>query len=69
MAEEIRVVIEKDGLLSLEVSGKSGPQCLQTTEFLEREMGKVVERQRIGDFFNQARITVTNKTRTPLKSA
>jgi hypothetical protein len=69
MAEEIRVVIEKNGTLFLEVSGKSGPQCLQATEALEQEMGKVVERRRTTDFYNQARITITNKTRTPLKSA
>lgn len=68
MAEEIRAVIEKNGTLFLEVSGKRGPQCVQVTEALEREMGKVVERQRTGDFYNQARITLTNKTRTPLKS-
>jgi hypothetical protein len=29
MAEEIRIVIEKNGTLLLQVSGKSGPQCLQ----------------------------------------
>ncbi|MBN2032651.1 MAG: DUF2997 domain-containing protein [Deltaproteobacteria bacterium] len=69
MAEEIRVVIEKNGTLFLEVSGKGGPQCLQVTEALEQEMGKVVERRRTNDFYKQGRIALTNKTRTILKSA
>ena len=69
MAEEIRVMIDKNGSLFLEVSGKSGPRCLQATEALEQEIGKVVERQRTGEFYNQARIALTNKTRPFLKSA
>jgi hypothetical protein len=69
MAEEIRIVIEKNGSLFLEVSGKSGPQCLQVTEALEKEMGKVAERRRTGEFYNKARTALMNKTRTSQESA
>jgi hypothetical protein len=39
------------------------------TEALEKEMGKVAERQRTGEFYNKARIALTNKTRTSQESA
>jgi hypothetical protein len=69
MAEEIRIVIEKNGSFFLEVSGRSGPQCLQVTEALEKEMGKVAERRRTGEFYNKARIALTNRNRTSQESA
>ena len=69
MGEEIRVVIEKDGKLSLKVSGKSGPQCLTVTQALEEEMGEVLDRQRTNEFYQKAQIVLTNKSLNPLKPA
>jgi|GEM_PF-1641859 len=69
MGEEIRVVIEKDGKFVLEVLGKSGPQCLAATQGIEEEMGEVVDRQRTKEFYQKARIALTNKTLHPLRSA
>ena len=69
MGEEIRVVIEKDGKLSLKVSGKSGPQCLAVTQALEEEMGEVLYRQRTNEFYQKAQIVLTNKSLNPLKPA
>ena len=53
MAEEIRVVIEKDGKLIFKVSGKGGPQCLTVTQDLEEEMGEVLNRQRTHEFYQR----------------
>ena len=69
MGEEIRVVIEKDGKLTLKVSGKGGPQCLTVTQDLEEEMGQVLNRQRTPEFYQKAQIALTYKTLNPLKSA
>jgi len=69
MGEEIRVVIEKDGELTLKVSGKGGPQCLTATQDLEEEMGQVLNRQRTPEFYQRAPIALTNKNLNPLKSA
>lgn len=69
MAEEIKVVIEKDGTMMLEVSGKRGAQCLTVTKSLEEELGEVLGRQRTPEFFQNARITLKNRISNPLKSA
>ena len=69
MGEEIRVVIEKDGKLTLKVSGKGGPQCLTVTQNLEEEMGEVLNRQRTPEFYQKTQIALTYKTLNPLKSA
>jgi len=69
MGEEIRVVIEKDGKLTLKVSGKGGPQCLTVTQDLEEEMGQVLNRQRTPEFYQKAQIALEYKTLNPLRSA
>lgn len=51
MREHIKVTVEKDGKLTLEVQGVHGPQCISLTEFLEREIGDVLEREKTGDFY------------------
>jgi hypothetical protein len=69
MGEEIGVVIEKDGKLILNVSGKTGSQCLTVTEALEEEMGEILDRQRTTEFYQKANMPVRNTTLNPLKSA
>ena len=61
MDKQIRIVVEKDGKLRLEVEGFRGSQCLSVTEFLEKEMGEVFERQRTSDFYKARQITLTNR--------
>jgi len=61
MNKQIRIVVEKDGKVRLEVEGVSGSQCLLTTEFLETEIGEVFERQRTSDFYKAREITLTNR--------
>jgi hypothetical protein len=69
MGGEIKVVIEKDGTMMLEVSGKRGAQCLTVTQSLEEELGEVLGRQRTPEFYQGARIALKNKISNPLKSA
>jgi hypothetical protein len=69
MVEEIKVVIEKDGKLVLQVQGKVGPQCLTVTQALEEEMGEVLNRQRTPQFYQKAQIELSNRTVNPLKPA
>ena len=61
MNKQIRIVVEKDGKLRLKVEGVSGSQCLLATEFLEKEIGEVFERQRTSDFYKAREITLTNR--------
>ena len=61
MDKQIKIVVEKDGKLRMEVEGFSGSQCLSVTEFLEKEMGEVFERQRTSDYYKARRITLTNR--------
>lgn len=69
MGEEIRVVIEKDGKLILEVTGKGGLQCLAVTQAFEEEIGEVLDRRRTKEFYQEARTALANKALNPLKSA
>ena len=64
MNKQIRVVVERDGKLRLEAEGFSGSQCLSVTEFLEKEMGVVFERQRTSDFYKALQVTFRNRITT-----
>ena len=52
MNVQIKVVVQKNGMLSVEAQGIQGSQCLSLTESLERDLGEVLERQRTSDFYN-----------------
>ena len=66
MDKQIKVVIGIDGKMEIAVDGISGSQCLSETEFLEKELGNVVERKRTSDFYKprqtnrRTRITIGN---------
>ena len=61
MDKQIRVVVERDGNLRLEVEGIRGRQCLSITAFLESEMGDAYERQRTSDFYKSQQVTLKNR--------
>ena len=61
MDKQIRIVVERDGKLRMEVEGFNGSQCLSVTEFLEKEIGEVFERQKTSDFYKARRFTLTNR--------
>jgi len=56
MSTQLKVLVGKDGKLTLSVTGIRGPQCLSLTEFLENEMGEVLERQRTESYYQSANI-------------
>lgn len=61
MREQIKVTVEKDGKVIFKVEGAQGTECLNITEFFEKEMGVVLERQRTRDFYRSAQGTVHNR--------
>jgi len=60
MKGQIRVVVERDGKVTLSTEGVNGPQCLNLTEFLERGLGDVVNRQKTRDFYKSIRLSQRN---------
>lgn len=69
MNEQIKLIVEKDGKLRIEVEGGRGSHCLSVTEFLEKEMGEVLVRQRTSDFYKARQITLQNRITTGDKAA
>jgi len=62
MKEQIRVVVERGGKVTLSTEGVAGSKCVELTEFLERGLGDVVTRQKTRDFYRAARLTQRNHT-------
>ena len=60
MNEEIRVLVEKGGKVTLSTEGAAGSKCLELTEFLEKGLGDVVNRQKTSDFYRSVRLTRRN---------
>jgi hypothetical protein len=56
MSTQLKVLVGKDGKLTLSVTGSTGPQCVSLTEFLENEMGEVLERQKTESYYQSAHI-------------
>ena len=64
MGEQIKVTIDRDGTLVLTVGDTTGPQCLALTASFEKEMGRVLDRQRTRDFYRRGRLRTRAMTRT-----
>lgn len=58
MNADIRVIVEPNGKLKMAVEGGDGPSCLSITEFLEKELGEVVERQKTSGFYKRQKISL-----------
>ena len=56
MKEQIKVVVERDGTVTVSAERMPGPQCISLTEFLEKGLGEVVKRQKTTDFYRTARL-------------
>ena len=63
MGEQIKVVINRDGTLVLNVKDSRGARCLTLTASLEQEIGRVLDRQRTSDFYKSAQLRNRNRTR------
>lgn len=52
--QEIEITISADGVVSFQIKGVKGPQCLEETRFLEEALGgEVLEREKTGEFFEE----------------
>ena len=64
MGEQIKVVINRDGTLVLNVKDSRGARCLNLTASIEQEMGHVLDRQRTSDFYKSGQLRNRSLTRT-----
>jgi hypothetical protein len=69
MTEEIKVTIERDGKVTLQVIGRQGSKCLQVTEALEEKIGDVLDRRKTHDFYQTATVPIVLKNLNPRESA
>ena len=56
MGAQIKISIDKNARMTLEVEGAKGGQCLSLTEFLEESVGQVISRQKTREFYQSAKI-------------
>ena len=50
-SHELDIVIDEHGNISVQVSGVSGPECLDLTKDLEAALGQVKERKKTSAFY------------------
>lgn len=50
---EIEVTLRPDGTVELETRGLRGTTCLAETEALEKQLGRVVRREKTSEFYQQ----------------
>lgn len=53
LKREMKINIGPDGQITIEVVGVGGSECMEFSEFLERELGEVVDRERTAEFYQQ----------------
>ena len=51
--KEIEFSIDKDGNISFEVKGIKGPDCLEETKDIEEALGKVTDREKTSEFYQE----------------
>lgn len=51
--QEIEFIIKPDGTVEETVTGVNGPDCEAITKDIEQALGKVTDRKRTGDFYNE----------------
>ena len=51
---EITFNIDDDGSVTFEVHGVKGPQCLEITKAIEKELGDVVEQKKTSEYYEAA---------------
>jgi hypothetical protein len=50
---EMQITIGQDGQVNIEVQGVGGAACLKFSEFLEEELGYVINRQKTSEYYEQ----------------
>jgi hypothetical protein len=51
--EEFEIIIGPDGKISIDIKGASGKSCIELTEFLEKALGEVEDRQLKPEYYTQ----------------
>jgi len=51
--QELKIEIDDDGNVKIEVVGGQGPSCVELTREIEEALGIVVDRQRTSDYYKQ----------------
>ena len=65
MAEkvQIEIFIRPDGTVHLKTKGLKGQSCLTETAELERALGKVTQREKTGEYYEQVTATRIDTSR------
>ncbi|NHI92116.1 MAG: DUF2997 domain-containing protein [Candidatus Lokiarchaeota archaeon] len=61
---EITIIIPEDGEVEIQVKNVKGNDCIHLTEFLEKELGEIIEpRQKTPEYFQKTKNISTRKSR------
>jgi len=59
--QEIKLIIGKDGKVSLDVAGVSGPACKDLTKSIETALGKTESAKKKQEFYEQRKTATTQR--------
>jgi hypothetical protein len=51
LKREMKITIGPDGNVAIEVTGVPGGECLDFTQFIEEELGEVIDREHTAEFY------------------
>lgn len=51
LKREMKITIGPDGNVGIEVTGVPGGECVDFTQFIEEELGEVIEREHTAEFY------------------
>ncbi len=54
LKREMKITIGADGKVNIEVTGVPGGECIDFTQFIEEELGEVINRERTAEFYQAA---------------
>ena len=64
--QELEIVIDKDGQVSISVKGARGAECTALTRKLESELGDLLERTHTSEYFSPAEHSLVSEN-SPVK--
>ena len=53
----LKITIDPNGVVQIDVQGAAGSECLKWTETLERDLGGVVSREMKSEFYEQIQVS------------
>ena len=57
--QSMKISIGPDGKVNIEVVGVGGPECLDFTQFLEEELGEVINRENTAEMYQHDEVDDT----------